>query len=302
MHVLLVFIDGLGLGENDAEKNPLVRFPTPFLHRIFGESLTKNLGKVQTNTVCMISTDASLGVAGLPQSATGQTALFTGMNAPAFMEHHVHAFPGPKLTGMIKEHGLMKELSCQGYKVTSANMYTPDYMELVARRKRRHSASTLLILTAGLQLRSVAEMQNGHAVYQDITNEMLPAFGVENIPVIPPGLAGQRLVSIAQEYHFTLFEYFQTDRVGHKQNWAAAEKMVGVLDEFLGAIYNARTEDMLVIVTSDHGNFEDFSVKTHTHNKVPALLFGKEGYAIADSIQDLTHIKPAILSVLKGMR
>lgn len=302
MHVLLIFIDGLGLGDNDAAKNPFVRFPTPFLTWLYGKPLTKDLGGIYTKKACLAPLDTLLGVAGLPQSATGQTALFTGVNAPMVMGQHVHAFPGPRLTELIKEYGMMKELLTEGYKVTSANMYTPDYMELVAKRKRRHSATTLLVLTAGLPLRSVAELEQGKAVYQDITNEMLPLLGVENIPVIAPDLAGRRLAALAEQHDFTLFEYFQTDRAGHKMNWPAAEKIVGELDEFLGALYHAMPQDMLVIVTSDHGNFEDFSVKTHTYNKVPAMFFGERGMAITDEIQDLTHIKPAILRVLKGMK
>jgi 2,3-bisphosphoglycerate-independent phosphoglycerate mutase len=146
----------------------------------------------------------------------------------------------------------------------------------------------------------VEAMREGQAVYQDVTNEMLPLFGIDNIPVIRPEVAGRRLVDLAQKHDFTLFEYFQTDRAGHKQNWDTAERIVGVLDEFLAAIYYAMPDDMLVIVTSDHGNFEDLSVKTHTYNKVPTLLFGHLCESVAGKIHDLTDIKPAILFVAKG--
>lgn len=296
--VLLIFIDGLGLGADDPAVNPLVRFDPPFFRRLFGQPLTGKLGRIISDNVCLVPTDARLGVAGLPQSATGQTAIFTGVNAPRQMGRHILGFPGPELTAIIVAHGIMGELAAAGYSVTSANMYTTNYQELVAARKRRHSASTLTILGSGQRLRSPADMAAGEAVYQDITNEMLPAFGVTDIPAVSPALAGERLAAIAARHNFTLFEYFQTDRRGHKVDWAEAEKIVGVLDGFLAAVKQAAGE-ILVMITSDHGNFEDLSVKTHTLNAVPTILFGPGCRQVAAAIGDLTDIKPAIIAYIR---
>jgi phosphopentomutase len=74
---------------------------------------------------------------------------------------------------------------------------------------------------------------------------------------------------------------------------------VETLDEFLAAVYQAASGEMLVIVTSDHGNFEDFTVKTHTRNAVPTLLWGAGCRRAASRIRDLTDIKPAIIEFLK---
>ncbi|HWQ62357.1 MAG TPA: metalloenzyme, partial [Negativicutes bacterium] len=271
--VLLIFIDGLGLGEKDPATNPLVRFDPPFFRGLFGGPLCRDLGLKLSDTACLVPTDAGLGVPGLPQSATGQTTIFTGVNAPQDMGRHILGFPGPALAAIIAEHGLMRELAAAGFSVTSANMYTADYMELVARRQRRHSVTTFTILGAGLPLRSKREMAAGEAVYQDITNEMLPRFGVTDVPPVSPAEAGHRLADLARSHDFTMFEYFQTDRQGHKHDWALAEKIVAVLDGFLTAIHQA-AQDILVVITSDHGNFEDFSVKTHTTNPVPTILLG----------------------------
>lgn len=295
--VLLIFIDGLGLGGDDPAVNPLARFDPPFVRRLFGAPLTRELGTVVSDAACLVPTDAGLGVAGLPQSATGQTAIFTGVNAPRRMGRHILGFPGPELAGVIAAHGIIGDLRAAGLSATSANMYTADYMELVARRQRRHSVTTLTILGGGLPLRSPAEMAAGEAVYQDITNAMLPRFGVTDVPTVSAGVAGRRLAALAGKHHFTMFEYFQTDRQGHKHDWAEAEKIVAVLDGFLAAVYEA-AGDTLVIVTSDHGNFEDFSVKTHTRNAVPTILFGPGCREAAAGIRDLTDIKPAIMTYL----
>lgn len=295
MRVLLIFIDGFGLGPFDPAVNPLARFPGAFFPSLLGAPLSKELPKIRTKRLYFTPLDATLEVQGLPQSATGQTSLFTGINAAKAMGRHIQAFPGPQLTALITESGIMGRLKKQGYAVTSANMYTPNYMELVAKRKRRHSATTLMTLAAGEKLRTVNDLLAGKAVYQDITNKMLPEYGFDIRP-ITPAEAGQRLVKIASEHHFTMFEYFQTDRWGHKQDWLQAESILSVLDEFLLSVYHALPIDMLVVVTSDHGNFEDLSVRTHTLNPVPGLFLGSFAAAVGEKMHDISDFTPAILS------
>jgi hypothetical protein len=298
MRVLLIFLDGFGLGPADPEINPLVRFPGTFFPSLLGGPLSLDLPLMRTDRIYFSPVDATLGVAGLPQSATGQTSLFTGINASKIMGRHVQAFPGPQLTAIIGESGIMSHLKKQGFAVTSANMYTPNYMDQIAARKRRHSATTLLILAAGERLRTLSDMHAGRAIYQDITNQMLPEFGIE-APLVSAAEAGRRLVNIAIDHHFTLFEYFQTDRWGHKQNWQKAEAVLRVLDEFLCAVYQAASSELLVVVTSDHGNFEDLSIKTHTLNPVPGLMFGPQASTVGESVSDLTGFAPAMISYIK---
>lgn len=302
MKVLLVFVDGIGMGENRSDKNPFVAYPVPLLQTLFGGSPTLALGPVLSEHACLIPTDATLGVAGLPQSATGQTALFTGVNAPAVMGMHVHAFPGPKLTEIIAEHGIMKRLTSHGYRVTSANMYTPDYMTLVASRKRRHAATTLTILTAGQPLRSLEDLLAGRAIYQDITNEALIQAGWPDVVPLAPRLAGQGLVELADTQDFTMFEYFQTDLCGHKQDWVRAARIMNILQEFLAGIYEALPPDMLFVLTSDHGNFEDLSTKRHTLQPVPTVLIGRQCVRLARNIHSLADITPVIISALETDR
>ncbi|WP_312422959.1 metalloenzyme [Anaerospora hongkongensis] len=300
MKILLIFIDGMGLGRYDAASNPFVRFDPRFFKDLFGQPLTIELGRFYRPEGCLVPTDACLGVPGLPQSATGQTAIFTGVNAPQLMSRHIPGFPGPALAGIIREHGIMRRLAEQGFAVTSANMYTPGYHELVTMKKRRYSVTTLVILEAGIALRSLPEMQQAQAVYQDLTNDLLLPLELPGVTSITPAEAGRRLVNIAENHHFTMFEYFQTDRYGHKQNWLTAEQVTRQLDEFLCAVRDSVSSDMTVVITSDHGNFEDLSVKTHTNHAVPTIIMGSRCQEAATQINDLTHITPVILSLLKG--
>ena len=97
--VLLLFVDGVGLGGDEA-KNPFVGEATPALSKLLGGPLTQSrVGGLEASgdaPVVLAALDAALGVPGLPQSGTGQTTLFTGVNAQAALGHHVPALPGPR--------------------------------------------------------------------------------------------------------------------------------------------------------------------------------------------------------------
>jgi hypothetical protein len=80
--VLLFFIDGLGLGRR-GEGNPLSLIENiELLANFEGETSRIIFDGVLT------ATDACLGVEGRPQSASGQTMILTGTNAPAILGHH----------------------------------------------------------------------------------------------------------------------------------------------------------------------------------------------------------------------
>jgi bisphosphoglycerate-independent phosphoglycerate mutase (AlkP superfamily) len=53
--------------------------------------------------------------------------------------------------------------------------------------------------------------------------------------------------------------------------------------------------ELTLIICSDHGNFEDLSVKTHTLNPALTITAGKYARNLAEGIQDLTDIKPTII-------
>jgi bisphosphoglycerate-independent phosphoglycerate mutase (AlkP superfamily) len=53
------------------------------------------------------------------------------------------------------------------------------------------------------------------------------------------------------------------------------------------------------ILTSDHGNIEDLSVRNHTLNDVPTIVWGREKEKTAARIRDLSDITPAIIELLK---
>ena len=121
--VLLFFIDGVGVGEDDPDRNPLATGEFPTLRLTRSQVPDSPVGPpTQARGI-----DASLGVPGLPQSATGQTAILTGINAPAAMGHHMSGFPGPTLRRVLFEHSLLKQVREQGRSATFLNAFRPEY-------------------------------------------------------------------------------------------------------------------------------------------------------------------------------
>jgi len=301
MHILLFFIDGLGLGINDATTNPLVTAQMPTIRTLLnGRPLTGEWGRVETDLAILIPTDAMLGVPGTPQSATGQTALFTGINAPLLLGTHVHAFPTQRLREVIAEHSVLKQLMQIGGNVTSANAYRPDYLEIMGERRWRQAASTLAVLAADIPLNlSLERLNAGESVYQDLTNEYLQECGY-SVSSITAQQAGRNLANIVITHHFTLFEYFLTDRAGHKKDRARAEKILENIDSCLGSLLTSvDLAETLVILCSDHGNIEDLSIKAHTCNPVPTILIGAGKEFMASRIAAITDITPGIVELAK---
>jgi hypothetical protein len=300
MKIIMIFLDGFGLGSKD-EFNPYFFARTPFMDSILGGHLLyKHLGKIIRDQVVMLPTDALLQVPGIPQSATGQTSLWTGINAAQKVGYHVRAYPTFALRQIIASSSIMRLLATAGKKVTFANAYRDEYFELVKKRKLRHSVSTLMTISADKRLRNLDDLRNNNAVYQDFTNRVLTERGY-NIDIISPEMAGQNLAGIASKYDFTLYEYFITDRAGHKKDSDWAIEIYENLDRFIAACVNASDlQKVLIIIVSDHGNIEDLSTGKHTLNPVPTLIIhdflGNTGY---EDITSITDITPYVLGLIE---
>ncbi len=296
MALLMVFIDGFGLGADNPETNPFVTAEMPYFHNLLGAPLVAETIKNEyiSPGVLINATDANLDTPGLPQSATGQTALFTGINGAKVAGRHVNGFPTMALRDILKEHSIFKVLNRSGQSTVFANTFTKEYFETVERGKWRHSVTTTAALAGGVKLLMVPNLLHGEAVYQDIINEQLRERGYE-VPLIEPETAAENLVKLALKNEFTLFEYFQTDHCGHKQDFELARLLLNRLDRFLGTVAKRIVEnDLTLLIVSDHGNIEDLSVRTHTRNMVPTIVMGKD-ISIFSGIQTIMDVYPAVL-------
>ena len=238
--------------------------------------------------------DACLGVEGIPQSATGQTALLTGINAPAEMGRHIEGFPPPALKALIEQDNLFMRLRDLGKQCTFANSYLNIDPEQIPMRRR--SVTTVMTMAALGRVRGSTELENGRAVTHDITRETLETRGYTG-PQISPEEAARHLIETAEENDFTLFEHFLTDRAGHRADFAHAVQCLEKLQRFIAVASTfAEQPNRLFILTSDHGNIEDVSIRTHTKNPVPFVAIGQD----ADRLKQVTNlcdVTPAIIAL-----
>ncbi len=295
--LIFVFLDGVGLGPA-TEVNPLSVIPTPTLHKLLGRPLVQG-SVVERPGLLLKPLDACLGVSGLPQSATGQTALFTGLNAAKHLGYHLTAHPNAALTALLNEHNILKRATDRGYRATFANAYSPAYFKLVKERKRRHSATTLSVLAAGLPFRLMDDLEQGRAVCWDITHKHLNSYLETPVPLVEPETAGKRLARLARDHDLVLFESFLPDLAGHRQDSALTRETLDTLDRFLGGLLEEIEPEVTVVLSSDHGNLEDASTRLHSTNPVPLLVVGPGAKAFREA-QAITDVADGIMAVLEG--
>ena len=290
MSVLLFFIDGLGIGTR-GPFNPLDGLAD-------AEPLAIFLEEIPTTPFegIVVPTDACLGVEGRPQSASGQTTILTGINVPEKLGYHKQGFPNSAMLEIIRDHSIFLQLMRAGIEpITFANTYTQRFFD---ERPRWVSATTAAVEAAGVRFRTVPDLKAGRAVYQDFTNAVLIERG-EDVKPRTPDEAATVLARIAGEHRFTLYEYFITDKVGHKQDVQAARLVLTNLAAFIrGVLTRIDLDRTSVILTSDHGNVEDLSSRNHTLNSVPTIVWGVNRERIASRIKNLADITPAIVETL----
>jgi len=288
---LLIFVDGLGLGAAGVE-NPLANAQAmPFLTELLGAPLLAGL-TLSRPQLKFKPIDACLGVSGLPQSATGQTTLYTGQNAAQFRGRHQSAFANGSLRQLIEPYGILRQVLNLGLTATQANAYMPGYFEAIAHRRRRYAVGALLNLTAPVPFRTLEDYCRGEAVYWDITGELVEQYF--DGPAISAEMAAQRLILLAESHSFTLFETFLPDYAGHHQSREEATSALQRIDALLSTLVLQRPDNLTLILSSDHGNVEDLSTSHHTLNAVPLLALGPASGQFV-GVTDLTGVTPAIL-------
>ncbi len=272
MALIFVLVDGVGLA-SDGPNNPVVS-GMPRLARLLGVPLDLSLG-VDHEGLLAAPIDATLGVAGLPQSGTGHSAIYGGFNAATLNGRHQPSYPTIAMRQRLAERNLLGVALDAGYRVAWANVYLPGYTEAVERRRMRHTAGTWSALSSGLPLRGLADLFAGTAVSWDITHSLARRRpGCEDLPLIDAEAAGQRLACLADDYDLVSFETYLTDLAGHGRLALSVPDTLTVIDSFLTGILERKRPGDTLVVTSDHGNVEDRTTRVHTRNTVPLIVAG----------------------------
>ena len=298
--VLMIFIDGVGIGKEDYEFNPFFKFGFKTFTEIFGEIPTLQKQTLIKDKIFLFPADARLGMKGFPQSGTGQTSIFCGINAAKIIGKHFGPYPYSTLIPIIAEKNIFNYYLIKKEKVFFANAYPEIFFDYIRSGKSRLSVTTLSCKLNGMRLNKVTDVRRGKAITAEITNERWNTKLKYNLPVIKPGTAAKRLLKIAAKNSFTLYEYFLTDHIGHGRYDGDIKKTVNVLDEFLLAVITGMDKkNMTLIICSDHGNFEDLSVKTHTLNPSLTISAGRYAENLFNNIKDISQIKSAIIKYCK---
>lgn len=277
--LIFVFLDGVGLGDGGPD-NPLAVTKLPFLEAILGAPLLKDLDLRRPDLLCK-GIDACMGVPGIPQSATGQTALLAGCNSARHLGYHLPAFPNTALIDLIHRDSLLKRAKNRGLRATFANAYTQLYFAEVEAGKRDHSVTTHCVLAAGLPFLMAEDLMQDRAVYWDMTREYWRDTQ-HSMPKVSARDAGKHLADMSLSYDIVLYECFLPDLIGHRRDHAAARRFLAALDDFIRGLIEHKPTEVNVLISSDHGNFEDFSKGQHTLNPVPLVVIGPNASAFAE--------------------
>ncbi len=294
---LLIFLDGVGIGENNAEINPFVKMRFKFLEKIFGGTPTLVNQNLSADGKYLFPVDANMGVDGLPQSGTGQTSIFCGVNAPKIIEKHFGPFPYSTLKPIIEKENIFQSFLEQGAKVCFANAFPKIFFDYINSGRKRLNVITLMALYSKVKMFNVDDMLAGKGISSDITNRRWNTKLKYNISTISPEVAADRLLNITAENDFTLFEYFFTDHLGHGRNKDEFDLLLDDLDRFLFKIISKIHKDTTLLICSDHGNLENIAVKGHTNNPTLTITAGYKALELKNKIKNLSQIKLAIMEL-----
>lgn len=296
--VILIFIDGVGIGENDPVSNGFLKLGAKFLTDIFGEIPTLSNPVLFNGSGYVFPIDPLMGIGGLPQSGTGQTSIFCGFNAPSFIGKHFGPYPYSTLIPEIKEKNIFIDFIRKGKKAYFLNAYPKPFFDYIATGRRRLSVTTLSCLLNNIKINSEIEVRNKEALTPEITNERWNKRLDYNLDIIAPSEAADILLAEAEKNDLTVYEYYFTDHFGHGRYPDELEEGFRNLDEFLYSILvRINIKKFTLLLCSDHGNFENLSTKSHTLNPCLTISYGKESKYFFNSIKDLSQIKKAILDI-----
>ncbi|MDH4200186.1 MAG: hypothetical protein OEV66_07375 [Spirochaetia bacterium] len=294
--IIFVFIDGIGIGLKNSDTNPFTRYGKDFFSALGGKSSFTPPG-------ILIPADAHMSLYSTPpQSGTGQAALFTGYNTISLVHRHMSGFPPFSLRPYLKNKSIIHYFLQNSLKASVINTYTKKYLEILGkpRSERFMSASTMMQTGSGQRLLSVDDLLEEKSIFMDITNWFLRKELGYKVPEILPDESGRRLVRLASDYNLVVFEYFFPDKYGHDSEINDVEFIVDHLEGFLKGIWEELDPSrQLVVVSSDHGNFEDLSIPVHTHNMIPAIFYGC-GQSLAPSfVREIYDVPRFLLSLKK---
>ncbi len=161
------------------------------------------------------------------------------------------------------------------------------------------SVTSCMLLAGGQHPFGEADIRSGRSLYQDYSNRQLIAQGLQ-LPEYSPLQAAEIIAAAADDCEFLLYEYFQTDIYAHRRSFNDCLDLIRDLDALIASLISRldRRLDTLIL-TSDHGNLEDYHQRGHSRNPVPFLAWGRYGEFLRARIKNLSDVAPAILELFQ---
>ena len=293
--VLFVFLDGVGIGPDDPERNPFARpDAAPRLReRLGGRHPTLEAPSVRAGHAAAFALDATLDTDGTPQSGTGHTALFTGADAAREYGRHFGPWVPVRLRPTVEEDSVLRRAQRAGKRVAFANAYPRGWPG--ARRARRVAGPPLAAQAAGLLTRHEEALGRAEAVSSEIVNDgWRTHLGHRWLPRPSPEQAGVNLARIASGFDLTLYAHYTTDTAGHRRSMDEALGALERVDRFLAGVLDGLDEDVTLLVASDHGNLEDVT-SGHTRNPALGLVASRGHLPDVDGLDDIRKVCAYVL-------
>jgi hypothetical protein len=302
MNVIFVFLDGVGLAER-SEHNPFWVTPMTRFKRAFGCELFLEDAPYINSDKVMLPIDAGLGVEGAGESGTGQFSIYTGINgAKCFGRHHGAHIPS-SLRPMLAEANIFRKLKRLEKSCLYANAYPKRFIEwcLDQRAKGKIRSSVLFeaAILENIPIQSNEALKAGKAISGDIIARwwrLNETDGDKSVQEISATQAARNLLTLSQQHEAVFYEFFLTDLAAHGKIQTSTSDIVSRLDEFLSVLIEELPERTALILTSDHGNFEDTRTMRHTQNPVPFLAAGKGASAFSE-VKSIDEICEVMLTI-----
>ncbi len=292
MSLVFLFLDGVGLGEKNGH-NPFTMHDYPAFKKMAGgQSFTRDAETYRNGSHYFTSIDACLGVDGLPQSGTGQVTLFSGINSAQLLGKHFGPYPHSAIRGLLDKDSIFQKIGSRNGRCHFINAFPKRFIDYVT-TTNRWTTTTFMTTRAGLKLNSEEEVMEERAITAELTQDAWRKRLSLDVPLISEEQAADRVIRASKEHDLVLVEYYLTDKAGHSMDPALAHSILTRIDRFLQhLLLNQEEHGYALLLTSDHGNLEDLSVKTHTRNRVPLFVSGEGAsrFHEAESIQDITPL------------
>jgi 2,3-bisphosphoglycerate-independent phosphoglycerate mutase len=301
MRILMIFLDGIGLGADDPAINPFAAAHTPTLWALAnGHRWVATTGQQTSDRAVFIPTDPRMGVPGRPQSGTGQATILTGINVPQYVGEHYGPKPNQATRQLLAETNFFKEVVEHGLQAALLEAYPPPWHKGINSGKRLRASFQQAAHEAGLPMLDIEALNAGKALAGDWTGEAWrEQLGYADAPVYSRFEAGHKLVEIARGYQFSFCSHWMTDIVGHRGTLADGVALLEKFDGVMAGVLDAWDEsEGVVIVTSDHGNMEDMSHRKHTCNDVPTVIIGAARDAFCADFSTLADLVPVMRRLL----